>query len=351
MRGDGRVIGYGMSTSFDLGRQFPASARVALRRDGRAVVSVAAAEIGQGLFSALTTISAESLGVPREQIRLETQDTKLAYAAGSIGSTGTFSNGTAIYEAAQVIKRKLINWVVKDKNSALYGEQASAITMRDGYLMSASGSKEAVSDAMARYPKDEIAHHAKTGRTFGRSKTAKASFGAVFVEISVDPITMHLTVERMVGAFACGRIIEPMIARNQIAGGMIWGMGQALFEETRVDPTTGKWVNGNLAEALISTHADIPDIDVIFIDEDDTASHPLGMKGLAEVGVVGPAPAIANAFFDATGKRLYSLPLLIEHRLAAPVVKDRRSPHVSDRDKALSLSARLKGMAVGGYLE
>lgn len=345
VRGDGRIMGYGMSTSFDLGRQFPASARVELRQDGSAVVSVAIAEIGQGILSALTTISAESLGVNREQITFKMQDTKLPYAAGSIGSTGTFSNGTAIYEAAQVIKRKLINWIVKDKNSILYGEQTDTITIRDGYLISASGAKEAVANAMARYPKSKIAHHAKTGRTFGRSKIAKASFGAIFVEISVDPITMQLTVERMVGAFACGRIIEPVIARNQIAGGMIWGVGQALFEETRPDPNTGKWVNGNLAEALISTHADIPDIDVIFIDEDDTASHPLGMKGLAEVGVIGPAPAIANAFFDATGKRLYALPMLIENRLAAPIVAHRGlDPALREE---FGFSSPLKSIGVG----
>lgn len=336
-RADGRIVGYGMATSFDMGRQFPASATVELRKDGNAVVAVAIAELGQGILSALTTISAESLGLRRDQITFKSFGADLPYAAGSIGSTGTFSNGTAIYEAAQIVKRKLISRVVRDKRSAMYGEPAAAVTIRDGQLRSSSGATEAVSTAMALYPANSIAHHAKTGRTFGRSKHAKASFGAVFVRISVDPITMHLAVEKMVGAFACGRIIEPVIARNQISGGMIWGMGQALFEETRVDPGSGKWVNGNLAEALIATHADIPEIDVIFIDEDDTAAHPLGMKGLAEIGVVGPAPAIANAFFDATGKRLYELPLLIDDRLTATPVAD-RAPQPS-LDTALETAA------------
>ncbi len=346
VRSDGRIVGYGMATSFDLGRQFPASARVELCKDGGAVVSVAIAELGQGILSALTTISAESLGINRDRIVLKTQDTTLPYGAGSIGSTGTFSNGTAIYEAAETIKRILIDWVVRDKHSAMYGEEVSKITIHDGHIVSSGGAREAVSDVMARYPGRSISHHAKTGRTFGRSNMAKASFGAVFVEISVDPITMHLTVERMVGAFACGRIIEPVLARSQIVGGMIWGMGQALFEETRTDPNTGKWVNGNLAEAFISTHADIPDIDVIFIDEDDTVSHPLGMKGLAEIGVIGPAPAIANAFFDATGKRLHALPMLIEHRLAAPIAAPGRMKPSLGNALAVSSSA-----AVGGPVQ
>jgi len=158
---------------------------------------------------------------------------------------------------------------------------------------------------------------ATAGRTFGKSKQAKASFGAVFAEVSVDPLTADLRVERMVGAYACGRIVEPSLARSQIIGGMIWGIGQALFEESRVYPRTGHWTNANLAEALIPTRADIPRIDVAFVPEDDRANHPIGMKGLGEIGVVGPAPAIANALFDATGQRHRSLPLTIDARITA----------------------------------
>jgi len=111
--------------------------------------------------------------------------------------------------------------------------------------------------------------------------------------------------------------VEPSLARSQIIGGMIWGIGQALFEESRVYPRTGRWTNANLAEALIPTQADIPRIDVAFVPEDDRANHPIGMKGLGEIGVVGPAPAIANALFDATGQRHRSLPLTIDARITA----------------------------------
>jgi xanthine dehydrogenase YagR molybdenum-binding subunit len=163
----------------------------------------------------------------------------------------------------------------------------------------------------------ELTARGRTGATFGYwpSAGSKASFGAVFVEVSLDPITFELRVDRCVGAYACGRIIEPWIARNQMLGGMVWGIGQALYEQTHVDPRTGHWVNANLAEALVSTNADAHEVRAMFVEEDDTGSHPLGFKGLAELGVIGPAPAISNAILDATGRRVRDLPMLIEHRL------------------------------------
>ncbi|MEM7737697.1 MAG: xanthine dehydrogenase family protein molybdopterin-binding subunit [Deinococcota bacterium] len=314
----GQLIGYGMATSFDLGRQFPASARVTLNPDGTATVAVAAAEIGQGIMSALTTIAAESLGLPHKRITLQTQHTKLPYAAGSIGSTGTFSNGSAIYEAALAIKARLFKWLVKQKDVTFYKHDPSTLHIDNGEVVGGDGQRVPLETILAYYPKP-LSHHAKTGRTFGMgSKFAKASFGAIFTGVAVDPLTMVMKVKRMVGAFACGRIIEPLPACNQILGGMVWGMGQALFEETRLDPNEGSWVNDSLAEALVSTNADTPEMDMVFVEEDDTVAHPLGMKGLAEVGLVGPAPAIANAFYDATGKRLRKLPLLLEDRLTTP---------------------------------
>ncbi len=182
--------------------------------------------------------------------------------------------------------------------------------------MAPDGTREALGALVARHRGGVIRRTARTGHTFGASRLAKASFGAVFAEVAVDPVTLEMRVERLLGAFACGRIVEPVIARNQLEGGMVWGLGQALFEESRLDRRTGRWTNANLAEALIATQADAPDPEVIFVPEDDTAAHPLGIKSLAEIGLVGPAPAIANAIYDATGRRLRSLPMLLEHRLA-----------------------------------
>lgn len=312
---DGRLHGYGMATAFDLGRQFPASARVGYRADGSAFVEVTAAEIGQGLHGALATLSAETLGVARDRVALTTAQSHLAYGAGSIGSTGTFSNAAAIHKAALALRARLFTLAARDRQSPLHGLPVDQMTIRDGAITGPGNAGETIASLMARHPARVFMATATTGRTFGMGRSAKASFGAVFTQVSVNPLTMDLRVERMVGTYACGRIVEPALARSQIIGGMIWGLGQALFEETRLDPRTGRWTNANLAEALIPTHADIPPIEVAFVPEDDTANHPIGMKGLAEIGVVGPAPAIANALFDATGQRHRSLPLTIDARI------------------------------------
>lgn len=316
-RPDGRLRGYGMSTAFDLGRQFPASARVGYRPDGTAFAEVTVAEIGQGLHGALATLAAESLGVSRDLISLSTNQSHLAYGAGSIGSTGTFSNAAAIYKAATALKSRLFSIASSDLKSPLHGLPPDRLSLSDSIIAGPGNAHEPLTSLLSRHPNRSFSQSASTGRTFGASKKAKASFGAVFTEVSIDPITAELRVERIVGTYACGRIVEPTLARSQITGGIIWGIGQALMEETRVDARTGRWTNANLAEALVPTQADVPQIDVAFLPEDDTANHPIGMKGLAEIGVVGPAPAIANALFDATGQRHRNLPLTIDARIHA----------------------------------
>lgn len=317
LRPDGRLRGFGMATAFDLGRQFPASARVGYRPDGTAFAEVAAAEIGQGLHGALATLAAQALGVPRDAVTLATDRAHLAYGAGSIGSTGTFSNAAALHKAATALRARLFALASGDPASPLHGLPPDRLQLSQGILSGPGNAHEPLSALLSRHPDRAFTQAATTGRTFGAGPRARASFGAVFAEISLDPLTTDLRVERIVGAYACGRIVEPALARSQIVGGIIWGLGQALMEETRIDPATGRWTNANLAEALIPTQADVPPIDVAFVPEDDTASHPLGFKGLAEIGVVGPAPAIANALFDATGVRHRSLPLTLDARIPA----------------------------------
>lgn len=140
-------------------------------------------------------------------------------------------------------------------------------------------------------------------RDFGRSKTRKATFGAVFAEVLVDPLTLHGRVERLVGAFDRGQILEPRIARSQLVGGLVWGLGHALSEATHPDRRSGRSANASLAEALIATQADVPPkIEVITVADGPRASGaPLYLKGVSEIGVIGTAPAVANAIFDATG--------------------------------------------------
>jgi len=320
LRADGRLRGFGMATSYEGCLRFPASAGVTLTKDG-VTISATVAEMGQGTLTGLHTLAAEVMGVARKDVSLETDTTGLPAGAGSIASTGCFSNATAIWEAADVVKSRLFAHLCKVKGGPFDGADPEALTIEDGIVTAGGNRRQSLRDAVEGYPGGRIHHVATTGRDFGRSKSKKAVFGALFTEIAVDPITMEISVERMIGAFAGGRIINPNIVNGQLVGSMIWGIGQALFEETRVDRRDGRWLNAELGEAMIATQADVHEVRAITVLEDESHADPIGMKGLAEVAVLGPAPAIANAFFDATGKRLRSLPMRLEDRLATDVME------------------------------
>ena len=200
---------------------------------------------------------------------------------------------------------------MKDVRSPLYKQHRHDLEIVNGMIAGQSGVAEPVVDALCRL-EEPIDEEAITGRTMGHSKYGRAVFGAQFVKVRIDANTRHLKVERMVGAFAGGRPLNPLMVHSQLIGSMVWGLGQALIEESMIDPRTGIWMNGNLGEALVPVNADVPDIEAILIGEDDTRGHPLGIKGMGEIGIIGVPAALSNAIHHATGKRLLSLPMKIE---------------------------------------
>ena len=317
MREGRQLVGYGMATAMYPVLQMPALARCILDGRGRATLQTAAHEIGQGMITALTQIGAEALGLPVGQVTLEFGDTRLPYGGMTVGSMTTLTNGAAIHEAATVVRNALLKWATTDRASSLHGSAADDLAIVDGVIRRSDGSaSESVADLMARHPKGVIEHLAVTGRTMGHSRYARFSFGAQFARVLVDPDTAHVQVTSYIGAFAGGRAINPMLVRSQLIGGMVWGLGQALIEETVMDPRTGMWTNRNLGEALVPVNADIAEIDALIIEEDDTRGHPLGVKGMGEVGSIGGQAAIGNAIFHATGVRLTDLPFRIDRLLA-----------------------------------
>ncbi len=201
--------------------------------------------------------------------------------------------------------------------SPLHGLPAESLRLHDGALQAGDGRREKVSELLRRQGLDGLEAQASTASQIGKPVFGRGAFGAQFARVAVEPLTGEIRVQRLVGAFACGRLINPLLARSQLMGGMVWGLGQALFEQSRLDPRNGRWMNADLAEALVATQADVPDIEVLTIEEDDRRGHPLGVKGLGEIGVVGVAAAIANAVFHATGKRIRSLPLSPDNLLDA----------------------------------
>ncbi len=318
MRENGLLVGFGMASAAYRTNQFPSVARVTVTSRGEVIVQSAAHEIGQGAITAMSQVAAESLGVPLEHVRFEFGDTALPFAFITAGSATTLSVGTAIKKASEKLKRDLILRAITDRASPLYGLPSREVGTARGTLFSRlnSGRLETFPELLARHPKRTFSAKAVTGRTFGRSRYARFAFGAQFARVAVNSETGQIRVQRMVGAFGCGRIINPTLAQSQLLGGMVWGLGQALFEETILDKRDGSWVNSNLAEALVPTNSDVPLMEVLFAEEDDSRGSALGAKGLGEIGITGVAAAIANAVYHATGKRIRELPIKPDKLLA-----------------------------------
>lgn len=318
MREGRQLVGFGMATSIYPTRMLPAVASITLYPTGNAVVKSAVHEIGQGMLTTMTQVAAEHLGLPLSAVKLEWGDTRLPYGSMAVGSMGALTNGAAIAEAAIQVSKALFRIVVKDASSLLHGQQVAHLAIKGEFIVAEDGTKELVTTAASRLSKP-IEEEAITGRppqlpTLPH-KYGRCVFGAQFAKVLIDPDTMHLKVERLVGAFAGGRALNPMLVRSQLMGGMVWGLGQALMEETSIDPRTGLWMNGNLGEALVPVNADAGGIEAILIEEDDRRGHPLGIKGMGEIGGIGTAAAVSNAIYHATGKRLTSLPMKIENLL------------------------------------
>jgi xanthine dehydrogenase YagR molybdenum-binding subunit len=285
---DGRLlIGWGMATATCPMNYAPASARARLLPDGTAEVTSAASDMGPGTWTSMTQVAAETLGLPIERVKFILGDTRLPRAPVHGGSLTMASVGSAV--------------------------QAACRSAREEAL--ARGGANALSDAMRRLGQPiEATADVKPGDESQRF--SMHAFGAVFVEVAVDPDLGEARVRRIAGAYGAGRIVNPKMARSQCIGGMIGGIGMALMEHSVVDPRNGRVPNANLAEYAVPLHADTPQImDVIFVEEHDPHVNPLGVKGIGEIAMVGVAPAIANAIFHATGKRIRELPVTPEKLL------------------------------------
>jgi xanthine dehydrogenase YagR molybdenum-binding subunit len=262
-RRDGRwMIGMGVASSTYPARRAAATAHATAAGDGTYVFRITAADIGTGARTVLTQIAADALEVPLDRVRVEIGDSDSGQAMLAGGSMGTSSWGAAIVEACARLRA---------------GETEVHV--------------DTAESARAEVP---FARHA---------------FGAQFVEVRVDADTGEVRVPRALGMFACGRILNPMTARSQFIGGMTMGISMALLEETILDPVAGTYVNRDLAMYHVPTNADIGEIDIGWVDEEDTTVNPMGAKGIGEIGIVGTAAAVANAVYNATGVRIRDLPI------------------------------------------
>ena len=304
-------VGTGMATMMYDARSAPTKATVTLDAAGRVTVRSATCDQGTGSRTILAQMAADAAGVPFDRIAVEVGDTELPLAPISAGSMTTASVGTAVTAAATDLRTQLLLTAVSHDRSPLRGRPIDSVRAESGRVVAPDGVATEVA-SLAQWAGQPIVGHGsavKVGETEGG--VSRFSFGAHFAEVRVDAATGEVRVSRYTAAFAAGRIINPRLAHSQLLGGIVMGLGMALTEATAVDPVSGRFVNADLAEYLIPTHADVaPVFDAFFVAEDDDRTvNPIGVKGVGEIGTIGCPAAVANAVWHATGRRVRSLPI------------------------------------------
>ena len=298
------LIGYGMATGTWGAGQAPASAKITLKVDGTALIESSVTDIGPGTYTTLSIIAAKTLGLPIEKIKAVLGDSNLPSAPSQGGSITTASVGTAVQEGSQVVLKKLFALA---KFSDYKFED---VKVENGKFVAKDGKTISFVEILQKNNLPELGEiYNATPNNGERAKYAIASHGAQFVEVKVDEELGIIRVTRVVELTAAGKIINPKGAHSQEMGGVVWGIGMALTEETLVDHRYGRIMNPNFAGYYVPSNADVLDIDTGFVEEIDTIVNPLGVKGLGELGMVGVPAAIANAVYHATGKRMRNLPI------------------------------------------
>ncbi len=315
---DGKwLVGWGMATGTWGAFQMGATVRIALNADGTAHVSSATSDIGPGTYTVITMIAAEFLGLSPDKVKFELGDTKFPKSPAQGGSWTTATVGSAVHSAARNIGGKLIELANKDANSPFKTAKSTDVEMLDGKLQMKNDASQSVKiyDLMKKNNLTEIVELYEGKPSKERNKYALQAHGAQFVEVKVDEDLGIVKVTRVVEATACGKIMNPKAAHSQEMGGVVWGIGMALHENTEIDHRYGRMMTVNLADYHVPSNADVHEVETHFVEEEDKIVNELGVKGMGELGMVGIPAAIANAVFHATGKRIRDLPITLDKLL------------------------------------
>jgi xanthine dehydrogenase YagR molybdenum-binding subunit len=313
MRDGTELVGWGMASGIWEALQVPIAVRIVLTANGHAEVSCATSDIGTGTYTIMTQVAADMLGLPLNSVTVKLGDSTLPQSPVEGGSWIAASVSNGIVTTSEAVRSNLLRLVQLMPNSPLADATPDGVTLTDGRLVSKRDASSTVSiaDAMRLAGVDRIEEERST--TFEHAGShAHNTHSAVFAEVKVDEQLEVIRVTRVVSAVAAGRILNTKTASSQIMGGVVWGIGMALHEETLLDHTFGRIMNANIAEYHVPVNADVHNIKIIFIDEPDDIVNPLGIKGLGEIGIVGVAAAIANAIYHATGKRVRDLPITLD---------------------------------------
>jgi xanthine dehydrogenase YagR molybdenum-binding subunit len=321
MKREDLTLGWGMAGCSWHAARFPASANVQLRDDGTARVACGTQDIGTGTYTILAQLTSEKTGVPLDKVEVVLGDTSLPAGPVSGGSMTTGSVVPAVFAAADQAIAALLTIATTTPGSPFEKRKSADLAFERGSVfVKADGAAEGVpfAELLRRANLRLVSGNGKGEATFGnpKPKFSTHSFGCHFVEVTWQAEIARLRVSRVVTVIDAGRILNPLAGRNQIEGAVVMGIGMALFEHTSYDPQNGAPINSNLADYIVAVNADVPPIDVHFLDYPDKEINELGARGIGEIGLAGIAAAITAAVHHATGVRVRELPVKIENLLA-----------------------------------
>jgi xanthine dehydrogenase YagR molybdenum-binding subunit len=340
MRRDGKVIGWGLAGASWTAARIPCTATVELCPNGRICVRCATQDIGTGTYTIFAQVMHAKTGVPMDRIDVFLGDSSLPDGPTSGGSMATSAILPAATNAVNAAITRLMNIATLTPKSPFYGAQPETLAFSEGRVhlkeepqvvgAALHSSDQLIAKGIPFEEVISLAHLSgvtATGRTFPSFEDPKArgysmhSFGAHFAEVEWEPEIARLRVSRIFSVFDCGRIINQKAGANQILGAAVMGVGMTLLEETRYEPRSGQPINGSFADYLVATCADLPDLDVTFLDYPDLIVNEYGARGVGEIGMAGVAPAITAAVYHATGVRVRQLPVRIEDLLKSEILE------------------------------
>ena len=320
MKRDGLTLGWGMAGCSWMAERFAAAASLHLRDDGTVRIACATQDIGTGTYTVLAQLASEKTGVPLEKIEVALGDTALPEGPTSGGSMATASVIPAVLAAADGAISALLSVAVTTPGSPFENRKPDDLAFQDGRVfVKQDGLNKGVafSDLLRLANLRLVSGSGSSPMSLGnpKPKFSMHSFGCHFVEVTWQPEIARLRVSRAVTVIDAGRIINPLTGRNQIVGGVVMGIGMALLEHTTYDPQNGAPINSSMADYIVAVNADVPPIEVHFLDHPDKEINEIGARGIGEIGLAGVAPAITAAVHHATGVRVRELPVKIEDLL------------------------------------
>ena len=317
MQRDGKVLGWGVAACSWIAARFDCTASIELRDDGTARVASASQDIGTGTYTVMAQVVADALGIPIERVAVDIGDSSLPPGALSGGSMLTASLIVSIGAAIAATGEALMAQARAGRDTPFGGVDAKKLRFDRGRVTDGSATM-AFDEALRALKVKSVSGQGSGEATFGvegKPKVSSHSFGAHFVEVTWQAEIARLRVSRVVSVIDAGRIVNPLAARNQIEGAVVMGIGMALFEGTEYEARSGAPVNANFADYVVATNADVPALDVHFVEYPDYNLNALGARGVGEIGLAGVAAALTNAIHHATGVRVRELPLKLESLL------------------------------------